>query len=59
MLLKEIKEVRKFVKLWRKEGFIVGYVLIMGVFYEGYESLIKRVVVENDRVIVFVFVNLI
>ncbi|NSB89159.1 pantoate--beta-alanine ligase [Clostridium saccharobutylicum] len=57
MLLKQIKEVRKLVKSWRKEGLTVGYVPTMGALHEGHESLIKRAVAENDRVIVSVFVN--
>ncbi|MCM1084092.1 MAG: pantoate--beta-alanine ligase [Clostridium sp.] len=52
-----IKEVRETVRQWRKEGLSVGLVPTMGYLHEGHESLIKRAVAENDRVVVSVFVN--
>ncbi|AOR23630.1 pantoate--beta-alanine ligase [Clostridium taeniosporum] len=57
MLIKEINEIRKVIKEWKKEGLTVGYVPTMGFLHEGHKSLIKRAVKENDRVIVSVFVN--
>ncbi len=56
-MVKTIKEVRENVKQWRKEGLSVGLVPTMGFLHEGHESLIKRAVSENDRVVVSVFVN--
>lgn len=56
-LVATIKEVRDNVKQWRKEGLTVGLVPTMGYLHEGHESLIKRAVAENDRVVVSVFVN--
>lgn len=56
-LVKTIKEVRKYVREWREEGLSVGLVPTMGYLHEGHESLIKRAVAENDRVVVSVFVN--
>ncbi|MDE5872962.1 MAG: pantoate--beta-alanine ligase [Lachnospiraceae bacterium] len=56
-IVKTIKEVRENVKQWRKEGLSVGLVPTMGYLHEGHESLIKKAVAENDRVVVSVFVN--
>ncbi|OCA99698.1 pantoate--beta-alanine ligase [Clostridium beijerinckii] len=57
MLVKEIKELRNLIKAWKRDGLSVGYVPTMGSLHEGHESLIKRAVEENDKVVVSVFVN--
>lgn len=57
MLVKEIKELRNLIKSWKREGLSVGFVPTMGALHEGHESLIKKAVEENDKVVVSVFVN--
>lgn len=57
MLVKEIKELRSLIKSWKREGLSVGFVPTMGALHEGHESLIKKAVEENDKVVVSVFVN--
>ncbi len=56
-VIKSIKEVREYVKAWRKDGKSIGLVPTMGYLHEGHKSLIVRAAAENDCVIVSDFVN--
>lgn len=52
-----VEDVKSQVREWKKEGLTVGLVPTMGYLHEGHESLIRRAVAENDRVVVSVFLN--
>ena len=57
ILEKTVKGVREQVKEWKRQGLTVGLVPTMGYLHEGHQSLIKRAVEENDRVVVSDFVS--
>ena len=50
-------EVQKIARQWKKEGYTIGLVPTMGYLHDGHRSLIHKAAMQNDKVIVSVFVN--
>ncbi|NPB06719.1 MAG: pantoate--beta-alanine ligase [Aquificae bacterium] len=57
LLFKKVKELRNFLKSKRCEGKEVGFVPTMGYLHEGHAELIKLARMQNDVVVVSIFVN--
>ncbi len=55
--IQTVREIRQTVHGWKQRGMSIGLVPTMGYLHAGHISLIERAVVQNDRVVVSVFVN--
>jgi len=57
LLFKKIKDLRNYLKSRKCEGKEVGFVPTMGYLHKGHRELIKLARIQNDIVVVSIFVN--
>ncbi|GAB6066588.1 pantoate--beta-alanine ligase [Aquifex pyrophilus] len=57
LLFKKIKDLRNFLKSKKCEGKEIGFVPTMGYLHEGHRALIRLARMQNDIVVVSIFVN--
>ena len=55
--ISNIKETVKVIKQWKNQGLTIGFVPTMGYLHDGHKSLIEKARLENDKVVVSIFVN--
>lgn len=56
-IVRSVKDLRKFIRIWRNAGETIGLVPTMGALHDGHLSLVKTAQKRAKRVIVSIFVN--
>ena len=57
LILQTVDELKKWVRETKKAGQTIGLVPTMGFLHEGHLSLVEKAKVENDKVVMSIFVN--
>lgn len=55
--IEKIVETRQIIKAWKNQNLTIGFVPTMGYLHNGHKSLIEKARLENEKVVVSIFVN--
>lgn len=57
LTVKKIADIKQLIGNWKEEGKQIGFVPTMGALHQGHVSLVKKALIDNDIVVVSIFVN--
>ena len=57
LILQTVSELKEWVRNTKKAGKTIGLVPTMGFLHEGHLSLVEKAKIENDKVVMTIFVN--
>jgi pantoate--beta-alanine ligase len=57
LTVKKIADIKQLIGNWKNEGKQIGFVPTMGALHQGHVSLVKKALIDNDIVVVSIFVN--